>query len=46
MTMKNIGLIGLGAIGAPLSIALHQYDPDHFLLLLKEPEKKDCDKVS
>lgn len=42
MTITNIGLIVL----TPLSVALHQYDPDRFLLLFKELEKKDCYKVS
>lgn len=40
MTMKNIGLIGLGAIGAPLSIALHQYDPDHFFVIAQGARKE------
>lgn len=40
MTIKNIGLIGLGAIGAPLAVALHQYDPEHFYVIAQGKRKE------
>lgn len=40
MTIKNIGLIGLGAIGAPLAVALHHLDPEHFYIIAEGKRKE------
>lgn len=44
MKINNIGLIGLGAIGAPLATAFHNYDQDHFFIIAEGKRKERIEK--
>lgn len=45
MKTNNIGLIGLGAIGAPLAIAFNNCYQDHFFIIAEGKRKKEFKKV-